>query len=83
MKNSPTAMATAVAFLTATALATTALAGSAQAAPSPQDDRDLGRETLAADDGWAAAEGGTTGGSDATDENVFTVGTWHELQAAR
>ncbi|GAB3657414.1 pectate lyase family protein [Glycomyces tarimensis] len=63
------------------AVAATALSGAAEAKP-PKHDHDLGRETLAANDGWAAAEGGTTGGSEATDDNVFTVDTWAELQAA-
>lgn len=63
------------------ALAATALAGAAQARPH-HPDRDLGRQTLGSDDGWAAAEGGTTGGSDAADENVFTVETWSELKEA-
>jgi pectate lyase len=43
-------------------------------APAHADDgRDLGRETLAAGDGWAAAAGGTTGGAAADDAHVFTV----------
>ncbi|MDM8084346.1 pectate lyase [Cellulomonas cellasea] len=44
--------------------------------------RDLGREVLPADDGWAAANGGTTGGAAADDAHVFTVRTWDELRAA-
>ncbi|WP_447925780.1 pectate lyase family protein [Georgenia muralis] len=43
---------------------------------------DLGRTVLGENDGWAAAEGGTTGGAAATEENVFRVDTWAELQAA-
>lgn len=43
---------------------------------------DLGRQTLAPDDGWAAAEGGTTGGAAAAPENVVTVRTRQELAAA-
>ncbi|MFJ8670072.1 polysaccharide lyase family 1 protein [Streptomyces sp. NPDC093600] len=35
--------------------------------------RDIGRDTLPADDGWAAADGGTTGGAAADDAHVFTV----------
>lgn len=35
--------------------------------------RDLGRDTLAPYDGWAAAEGGTTGGAAADEAHVFTV----------
>jgi len=44
--------------------------------------RDLGREVLGARDGWAAAEGGTTGGAAADDAHVFTVRTWHEFREA-
>jgi pectate lyase len=33
----------------------------------------LGRQALSANDGWAAAAPGTTGGSAATDDNVFVV----------
>lgn len=35
--------------------------------------RDISRDTLPAGDGWAAAEGGTTGGAGADDAHVFTV----------
>jgi pectate lyase len=35
--------------------------------------RDISRDTLGPDDGWAAAEGGTTGGAAADDAHVFTV----------
>lgn len=55
--------------------ALTLLAGlavpSAQARTEPA--RDISRSTLAADDGWAATEGGTTGGAAADDDHVFTV----------
>jgi pectate lyase len=44
--------------------------------------RDLGREVLAPNDGWAAAEGGTTGGAAAGAGNVYHVGTWEELRTA-
>lgn len=40
---------------------------------------DLGRAVLAADDGWAAAEGVVTGGSAAKAENEFTVSTRKEF----
>lgn len=54
--------------------------------PSPAEAQgrapDLGREVLGTRDGWAAAEGGTTGGVAADDEHVFTVGTWQELREA-
>ncbi|QBI55497.1 pectate lyase family protein [Streptomonospora litoralis] len=45
-------------------------------------DRDLGRETLGDRDGWGAAEGGTTGGSAADADHVYTVDTWAGLQEA-
>ncbi|MFD5058684.1 MULTISPECIES: polysaccharide lyase family 1 protein [unclassified Streptomyces] len=44
--------------------------------------RDLGRETLAADDGWAADGAGTTGGSAADEAHDFTVRTRAQLVAA-
>lgn len=43
---------------------------------------DLGRQVLAADDGWASVDGGTTGGADASPENVHEVSTRDELAAA-
>ncbi|MGC9538712.1 pectate lyase family protein [Streptomyces sp. UG1] len=51
--------------------------GSAQAGS-----RDLGREVLAANDGWASEGAGTTGGSAADAEHVYTVTTWEEFRAA-
>ncbi len=42
----------------------------------------LGREVLAAGDGWAAAEGGTRGGADARPEHVREVRNRAELAAA-
>ena len=44
--------------------------------------RDLGRETLAANDGWAASGAGVTGGSLAMPDHVYTVHTRAELIAA-
>ena len=44
--------------------------------------RDLGRQVLGARDGWAAAEGGTTGGAAADAAHDVTVRTWPELRAA-
>ncbi|MEV5314198.1 pectate lyase [Streptomyces sp. NPDC052610] len=42
--------------------------------PAHADDaRDISRDTLAPGDGWAAADGGTTGGAAADDAHVFTV----------
>lgn len=54
----------------------------ATANPHGKPHADLGRQVLAANDGWASAEGGTTGGAAATAENVFHVRTWPEFQAA-
>ena len=44
--------------------------------------RDLGKETLAPNDGWAAQGTGTTGGSATKAENVYTVRNRKELIAA-
>lgn len=43
---------------------------------------DLGRQVLVAGDGWASADGGTTGGSTAAPENVHEVATRDEFAAA-
>jgi pectate lyase len=43
---------------------------------------DLGRQILAAGDGWASADGGTTGGATAAPEHVHEVSTRDELAAA-
>ena len=52
--------------------------GRARAIPA----QDLGRETLPAGDGWAAFDVGTTGGSAADADHVFTVTNRQELVAA-
>ncbi|WDV50785.1 pectate lyase [Streptomyces coeruleorubidus] len=44
--------------------------------------RDIGREVLAAKDGWASQGAGTTGGSAADAAHVHTVTTWGEFKAA-
>jgi pectate lyase len=44
--------------------------------------RDLGRETLAPNDGWAAEGPGTTGGTTASPDHVYTVTNRQELVAA-
>ena len=44
--------------------------------------RDLGTETLPANDGWAALSPGTTGGSAAAPEQIYTVTNRQELIAA-
>ncbi|WP_180132618.1 polysaccharide lyase family 1 protein [Rhodoferax sp. BLA1] len=43
---------------------------------------DFSRQTLSAQDGWAAVGGGVTGGAAAKDENVFVVSSRKELVAA-
>ncbi|WP_344272597.1 pectate lyase [Streptomyces hebeiensis] len=40
------------------------------------------RAALPANDGWASADGGTTGGRAADARHVYTVTTWAELKAA-
>ncbi|MDW8807294.1 pectate lyase [Streptomyces scabiei] len=45
-------------------------------------ERDLGRQSLAAQDGWASEGTGTTGGSAADAEHVYTVTTWAQFKAA-
>ncbi|MFF9631696.1 MULTISPECIES: pectate lyase family protein [Streptomyces] len=44
--------------------------------------RDLHRQTLPAGDGWASADGGTTGGAAADAAHVHTVTTWAQFRAA-
>jgi pectate lyase len=44
--------------------------------------RDIGREVLAANDGWGSAEGGVTGGSTADADHVFVAHDRNELAAA-
>lgn len=54
----------------------------ATAPSAASDEPGLGRAVLGPDDGWAAADGGTTGGSAATEENVYHVRTWQGLRDA-
>ncbi|GAT66338.1 pectate lyase [Planomonospora sphaerica] len=49
--------------------------------PTGSDNR-LGRQVLPENDGWAAEGAGTTGGSAARPENVYTVSTAAQLRAA-
>ncbi|HEY2943849.1 MAG TPA: pectate lyase, partial [Vicinamibacteria bacterium] len=44
--------------------------------------RDLGREILGPDDGWASFSTGTTGGAGAASDHVYVVGNRQELVAA-
>jgi pectate lyase len=67
----------------AIALGTTAIAMLAVPTPAAaHGGMDLGRQVLGENDGWAAAEGGTTGGAAADDAHVFVVDTWAELNEA-
>ena len=63
-----------VPLLLAAAVATLPAAGTAAADPPS-----LGRQTLPANDGWAAYSGGTTGGAAATADHVYTVSTRAQL----
>lgn len=56
--------------------------GAVLSTPAGADARDLGRDTLPANDGWAAADGGTRGGAAADDAHVFTVRSRGELVRA-
>ena len=51
-------------------------------APAAAGDRDLGREVLAPNDGWASFGTGTTGGAAATSDQVYVVRNRRELVAA-
>jgi pectate lyase len=67
----------AAALIGCTALVLAVTGTTAEAGP-----RELGRQTLAANDGWASAGTGTTGGSAAAAARVSTVTTWAEFKAA-
>ncbi|CAL9610899.1 Pectate lyase [Streptomyces sp. enrichment culture] len=62
-----------------TALVVGLTAAGAEARPQH---RDPARQTLPANDGWAAYGTGTTGGAAADAEHVYTVTTWAEFKAA-
>ncbi|OKK08545.1 pectate lyase [Streptomyces sp. CB03234] len=51
-------------------------------APAHATSPDLGRQTLAAGDGWASEGAGTTGGAAADAAHTHTVRTWAEFKAA-
>ncbi|MER7399773.1 pectate lyase [Streptomyces sp. NPDC000151] len=68
-----TARTTLITLAGCAALALTT-AGPAHAAPP--------RDVLPAHDGWASADGGTTGGAGADAAHTYTVTTWAELRAA-
>jgi pectate lyase len=58
------------------------IASTAAAQDIPPFYADLARQTLPANDGWAAFDKGTTGGSSATPDRVFVVTNRAELVAA-
>jgi pectate lyase len=58
-----------------------ALTGTGAQAHAPHS-RDLARQTLPANDGWASHGTGTTGGAAADAEHVYTVTTWAGFKAA-
>lgn len=67
----------AAAVLGCTALVLAVTGPSAQA-----QGRDLARQTLPANDGWASYGTGTTGGAKADADHVYSVSTWAEFKAA-
>ncbi|MFI8803509.1 polysaccharide lyase family 1 protein [Micromonospora chalcea] len=71
-----------VAALTAALVLTTAAPAPAAPVEPSRAAELIGRQALAANDGWAAAGTGTTGGSAATPERVRVVRTRAELVAA-
>ncbi|WP_342372682.1 hypothetical protein PCC79_00410 [Propioniciclava soli] len=73
---------TVIAGLALTLVGLTPTVATAEQRGVGQPRSDLGRQVLAANDGWASAEGGTTGGAAAPAENVYHVSTWPEFQAA-
>ncbi|MEU2064459.1 pectate lyase [Streptomyces sp. NPDC013455] len=58
------------------------LAVTGTASAQPRHHPDLARQTLAANDGWAAYGTGTTGGAAADAAHVHTVTTWDAFKAA-
>ena len=69
-------------LLLSTALAATCLTAAGAAPASAARHAPLERQVLGERDGWAAAEGGTTGGSRAPRADVFTVRTWQQFRDA-
>jgi pectate lyase len=61
---------------------TACLTAATLVATPASDQRDLGREILAPNDGWASFSTGTTGGANAADSQVYTVHNRQELIAA-
>ncbi|MCX4761080.1 pectate lyase [Streptomyces sp. NBC_01275] len=67
---------------TALVLSVAATAPAQADSPSRSASRDLGRQVLGANDGWASYGTGTTGGAAADADHVYTVTTWDEFKAA-
>ncbi|MEU5099631.1 pectate lyase [Streptomyces sp. NPDC020996] len=65
-----------------TALVLAVTGTSAAQAQSEAGRRDVARQTLGANDGWAAYGTGTTGGAAADAAHVYTVTTWDAFKAA-
>ncbi|MDW4907224.1 pectate lyase [Streptomyces sp. ADMS] len=63
-------------------IAAVGLLGAVLSTPAGAEARDISRDTLPAGDGWASADGGTTGGAAADDAHVFTVRNRGELVRA-
>ncbi|MEV5547855.1 polysaccharide lyase family 1 protein [Streptomyces sp. NPDC052309] len=74
------AMKRGAALIGCTALVLSLTGTAAQA--RPHHPRDLARQTLPANDGWASHGTGTTGGAAADAEHVYTVSTWAQFKAA-
>lgn len=70
--------------LGAASLMLAAAPGAALAAPTdhPRDAAISDRQVLGEDDGWASAEGGTTGGATASADHIYDVSNRPELVAA-
>ncbi|WP_199549089.1 polysaccharide lyase family 1 protein [Streptomyces sp. N35] len=69
------------ALLAAATAVTLGLTGAAPAQAHPKSP-DPARATLPAGDGWGSEGAGTTGGSKAAREHVYTVDTWEEFRTA-
>ncbi|OQR63216.1 pectate lyase [Streptomyces maremycinicus] len=72
----------ALAGCTALVLSVTGTASAQADAHARSSSRDLGRQVLAANDGWASYGTGTTGGSAADAAHVYTVTDWAGFKAA-
>ncbi|MDR6980428.1 pectate lyase [Streptomyces sp. 3330] len=67
---------------TALVLSVTGTASAQADAHARSASRDLGRQVLGANDGWASYGTGTTGGSAADADHVYTVSDWAGFKAA-